>query len=78
MAKVYEGQSMHNTEGLRQTLTSSKVQANIDDTMDSTRTLYKNKGKSGGKETKVENERGNFVKWIPKKPMQVQKKNDKE
>ena len=48
---------MYNTERLRQTLTSSKVQANIADTMDSTRTLCKKEGKNGGKETEVKNER---------------------
>lgn len=78
MAKVGEGQSMHNTDELRQTLTSSKVQANIAGIMDSTRTLCKKEGKNDGKETEVKNERGNFVEWITKKPMQAQKENDKE
>ncbi|KAH9670684.1 CCHC-type domain-containing protein [Citrus sinensis] len=70
--------TLANQPGLRQTLTSSNAQANIADTMDSTRTLCKKEGKNGGKETEVENERGNFVEWITKKPMQAQKENDKE
>ncbi|KAH9658870.1 CCHC-type domain-containing protein [Citrus sinensis] len=61
---------------LRQTLTSSKVQANIANIMDPTRIPCKKEGKSGGKETGVENERGNFVEWITKKPMQAQKENN--
>ena len=78
VAKVGEGQSMHNTDELRQTLTSSKVQANIAGIMDSTRTLCKKEGKSGGKETEVAHERGNLVEWITKKPLQAQKENDNE